>query len=380
MYTRLLEIPKKGGKSFFLLGPRGTGKTRWVKTQFPNALYLDLLESSLYLDLLAQPQRLEKLIPEGFSDWIIIDEVQKIPALLNEVHRLIETHRYKFVLTGSSARSLRKKGVNLLAGRALTFHMHPLTIQEVGQDFELQKALLCGMLPSVFSEQSPERYLKSYVETYLREEVFQEGLTRNLAAFSRFLEMASFSQGQPLNMSEISREASCSRKLVENYFEVLEDMLLSLRLNVFTKKAKRALTAHPKFYFFDTGVFRILRPKGPFDKPEEIDGVALETLFLQHVRAINDYFELGFEIFYWRTAQGQEVDFVLYGPKGIFAFEIKRTRSLSSKDIKALSAFQEDYPEAKIYILFGGMRKEYYGNITVIPFQEALKELPNILK
>jgi predicted AAA+ superfamily ATPase len=379
MYKRLLQAPLNSNRSFFLFGPRGTGKTHWVKTALPSALYIDLLESTLYIELTANPQRIEALIPPGFSDWIIIDEVQKIPKILDEVHRLIETFHYKFVLTGSSARSLRKKGVNLLAGRALTFHMHPLTVQEMGPDFSLHRALLFGMLPEVSSLTSPEPYLSSYVQTYLREEVLQEGLTRNLSAFTRFLETASFSQGSLLNVSEIARECACNRKVVENYFQILEDLLIASKVPVFKKRAARSLSTHPKFYFFDTGIFRTLRPKGPFDRTEEIDGAALETLFFQEIRALNDYLSLSYEIFYWRTATGQEVDFVLYGPKGLLAFEIKRSRSLSPHDFKGLEAFTEDYPEVKPYILYGGSKKEYRGTICALPYEAALHELPQII-
>ena len=216
MYSRILNPPSN--KSFFLFGPRGTGKSSWVKGKFPVALYLDLLESEVHNDLLAHPQRLEKMIPAGFNDWIILDEVQKIPELLDEVHRLIEKHRYKFVLTGSSARKLRKKGVNLLAGRALTYHMHPLTTAELGGDFRLDHSLAFGHLPCAYTENDPKRYLDSYVKTYLLEEVQQEGLTRNLGAFSRFLEAASFSQGSALNISSVARDCAVERKVVENYF------------------------------------------------------------------------------------------------------------------------------------------------------------------
>ncbi len=380
MYARLLQAPLKIKKSFFLFGPRGTGKTFWVQNHFPKALYLDLLESTLFGELLINPQRLEFLIPPNFDDWIIIDEVQKIPQLLNEVHRLIEKYHHKFILTGSSARNLRKKGVNLLAGRALTFHLYPLTIQELGSDFNLEKTLKNGFLPAIFSEPEPALYLSSYIYTYLREEVLQEGLTRNLAAFTRFLEVASFSQGQLLNVTEVARDSQVNRKVVENYFQILEDLLLASYLPVFAKRASRRVTSHSKFFFFDVGVFRSLRPKGPFDRPEEIDGAALETIFLQEIKALNDYLQLEYEIYYWRTIEGHEVDFILYGPKGILAFEIKRSHSLTPKDSKALMIFAQEYPEAKLFLLFGGNRREYYGNVEAIPFQEALLKLPVLLQ
>jgi predicted AAA+ superfamily ATPase len=379
MYNRLLKLPFHNKSSVLLLGPRGTGKTLWVKSLLPKALYFDLLEFSLYSQLLAQPDRLYDLIPKGFKDWIIIDEVQRVPELLNEVHRLIEHKHYKFVLTGSSARSLKRKGVNLLAGRALRYHMYPLTIQELKKDFNLKHALKFGLLPATFNVENPEKYLETYVQTYLREEVQQEGLTRNLSAFIRFLEVASFSQGSVLNMSEIAREVGMDRLVVTNYFTILEDLLLAYRIPPFTKRAKRRLILNTKFYFFDVGVYRHLRPSGILDTPEEIDGAALETLFLQSLKAVNDYDGLGYNIYYWRTSNGQEVDFIVYGPKGLHAFEIKRANHVSNKMLKGLAAFKNDYPEAKLYFIYTGKQREYHDDIQVIPIEEALAGLPKIL-
>jgi len=377
MYSRLIEPPK--GKSFFLFGPRGTGKTTWVKSRFAKAVYLDLLEAGLFNDLLANPQRLENFIPKNFNDWVIIDEVQRIPELLNEVHRLIEKSRYKFILTGSSARKIRRKGVNLLAGRALSYHLFPLTAVELGEDFDLNHSLAYGNLPCVYTEKDPKAYLESYVKTYLEEEVQQEGLTRNLGAFSRFLEAVSFSQGSVLSISSVARDCSIERKVVENYFTILEDLLIAYRIPIFAKRAKRRLAAHPKFYFFDVGLYRTLRPTGPLDMPEEIGGHAIETLFLQELRAINAYFRLGYNIFYWMTSNNIEVDFVLYGDKGIKAFEIKRTGRISSSMLKGMRAFQKDYPNARMYFIYGGERHLREGDIAIIPIRDALKELPKIL-
>lgn len=377
MYSRLIEPPKE--KSFFLLGPRGTGKTTWVKSKFKEALYLDLLEAELFNDLLANPQRLENLIPKDFNDWIIIDEVQRIPELLNEVHRLIEKYRYKFILTGSSARKIRRKGVNLLAGRALGYSLYPLTSVELGGAFDLNHSLTYGQLPSVYREADPKAYLESYVKTYLEEEVQQEGFTRNLSAFSRFLEAASFSQGAVLNISSVARECSVERKVVESYFTILEDLLIAYRIPVFAKRAKRRLAAHPKFYFFDVGLYRTVRPTGPLDIPEEVGGHAFETLFLQELKAINSYLRLGYNIFYWRTSNAIEVDFVLYGNKGIKAFEVKRTGRVSREMTKGLRAFLEDYPKAKAYFIYGGERRLREGDIEILPIKDALKASPAIL-
>jgi len=377
MYPRLIKPPKD--KSLFLFGPRGTGKTTWVKTTFPDAIYLDLLEAELFNDLLAHPQRLENFILKEFDDWIIIDEVQRIPELLNEVHRLIEKYRYKFILTGSSARKIRRKGTNLLAGRALTYSLHPLTALELGKDFNLNHSLRYGQLPCVYTEKDPKGYLESYVKTYLEEEIRQEGLTRNLSAFARFMESASFSQGSILNISSIARDCAVERKVVENYFTILEDLLIAYRIPVFTKKAKRRLVAHPKFYFFDVGVYRTLRPTGPLDMPEEIEGSAFETLFFQEINAINSALNLGYKIYYWRTANNIEIDFVLYGEKGIFAFEIKRTGKVSKPMLRGLISFLKDYPMARTYLIYGGQRRMREGTIEIISMNEILNELPVIL-
>lgn len=377
MFSRIINIPEN--KSFFLLGPRGTGKTTWVKKTFPLAIYLDLLEAGLFNDLLAEPGRLEKLIPNNFQDWIIIDEVQRIPELLNEVHRLIEKYRYKFILTGSSARKLRRAGTNLLAGRVLTSSFHPLTVKELGESFALDHSLKFGSLPSVYMESDPKAYLESYVRTYLQEEVKQEGLTRSLGAFYRFLEAASFSQGSILNISSVARECAIERKVVENYFTILEDLLIGYRVPVFTKRSKRRMASHPKFYFFDTGVFRTLRPMGPLDTPEEAQGAALETLLFQELLALNDYLGLGYKIYYWRTADDAEVDFILYGERGIKAFEIKRTGKVHGSALKGLKAFASDYPMAKCYFVYGGERRMWDNNIEIVPVGELLKGLDKIL-
>ena len=377
MYSRILEHPR--AKSFFLFGPRATGKTTWVQTVFADGIKIDLLESELYSSLLASPGRLAELIPDKYDDWVVIDEIQRIPDLLNEVHRLIEKRKLKFVLTGSSARKLRGKGINLLAGRALTRYMYPLTAGELGKDFSLAKSLQVGHLPSVYSETDPADYLASYVRTYLREEVQQEGLTRNLQTFARFLEASSFSQASTLNISEVARECSVNRKLAEEYFYILEDLLLAHRLPVFTRRAKRRMAAHPKFYLFDVGVYRAIRPKGVLDRPEEIEGVALETLLFQELRAVNDLHELGYHLYYWRIANGHEVDFVLYGERGLIAIEIKRAAKIRSHELKGLKAFSKDYPQAALYMFYGGEKKLFVNNIKLIPLEKAITTLPDLL-
>jgi len=373
MYSRLLEpLPKQ---SFFLFGPRGVGKTAWLHQQFPDALFFDLLDHHVYTQLMAFPERLGDQIPQGYKGWVLVDEVQRVPELLNEVHRLIEARRLRFVLTGSSARKLRRRGVNLMAGRAVTRHMHPLTALELGRDFDLKRALRYGCLPLACTTDNPQDYLKSYAATYLREEVQQEGFARNIGAFSRFLEAASFSQGSILNMAAVARDCSVSTKVVEDYFGILEDLLIAVRVPIFTKRAKRRLIAHPKFYYFDAGVFQAIRPRGPLDAPEQIHGAALETLFLEQVRAINDYRNLGYRLYYWRTSAGDEVDFVLYGERGLRVFELKMTQKVRPDDLRSLLRFREDYPEAKTYLLHLGQRRWHDRGLEIVPFLECVARL-----
>lgn len=377
MYSRLMTSPER--KSFFLFGPRGTGKTTWVTSAFPGAVYIDLLESEVFNDLIANPQRLTRFIPPDWKGWIIIDEVQRIPELLHEIHRLIETKRYTFIMTGSSPRKLKRKGPNLLAGRALNLFMYPLSAAELGNDFRLDYSLQYGQLPSVYVESDPKKYLEAYVSTYLEEEIRQEGLTRNLAAFVRFLEAASFSQGSVLNISAVARECRVERKVVESYFGILEDLRIAYRVPVFSRRAKRRLVTHFKFYFFDVGVYRTLRPIGPLDAPEEVEGVALETLFLQEIAALNSALDLGYRIFYWRTSNGKEVDFVLYGPKGLLCFEIKRSSRITPAHLGGLRSFLEDYPMAKAFFIYSGARRLYESNIEIIPIVDAFGNLKVLL-
>ena len=380
MYNRFFGKTINESYSFFLFGPRGTGKTSWLKEKIPNGLYIDLLNQETFFDLLKTPHKIESMIPTGFKEWIIIDEIQKIPVLLNEVHRLIEKNRYKFILTGSSSRSLKRQGTNLLAGRALYYKMFPLTAIELGTDFVLEKSLRYGHLPTIYSQSvNPEEYLQSYIHLYLKEEVMQEGLTRNAGAFARFLQVASFSQGSTVNTTEIAREVSIERKTVEDYFQITEDLLLATRVPVFTKKAKRKTITHSKFYYFDVGIYRSLRPMGPFDRPEEAEGPALESLVFQEIQAINSYFNFGYEIYFWRTVDKLEIDFILYGKNGIVGIEVKRSTKINSDDLKSLKIFQSDYPIAKLYLFYGGTQRLYFDQIEAIPITEALKNLPSIL-
>jgi predicted AAA+ superfamily ATPase len=378
MIDRIFKL--ETSSSFFIFGPRGTGKTSWLKQNYKNVPYFDLLESETLYDLDRVHNNLEKKIPASYEGPIIIDEIQKLPSLLNEVHRLIEKRKdWKFILTGSSARKLRQEGVNLLAGRALIKNFYPLTVNEIGPDCDLKKALHFGLLPKAYTEESPESFLKSYLQTYIDLEVKLEGLTKNIGHFSRFLQSASFSQAQILNISAVASDCGVERRVVTNYFEILRDILISYELPIFTKRAKRELVKHRKFYFFDAGVFQIIRPRGPLDSDNEINGPALETLVLQELLAINEYYQLGYEIFTWRTKQHQEVDFVLYGKNGLIAIEVKASSRLREEDFSSLELFGEDYPIAKKYFVYLGEKRSENIEIKVIPVKEFLLGLKDFL-
>jgi uncharacterized protein len=371
---RFLQAPKT---SFFLFGPRGTGKSTFVHQHFKNAIYIDLLDSERVRFFSAMPERLREMIDaQPASGFIVIDEVQRVPELLSVVHSLIETKKgWTFVLTGSSARKIRRTRIDLLGGRAFLYTMHPFMAGELGRHFNFDKALLHGLLPVVVASENPMEVLRSYAALYLREEVQMEGLVRNIGNFSRFLEAISFSHASVLNMSNVARECEVERKVVEGYVGILEDILLGWRLPVFTKRAKRELAVHPKFYLFDTGVFRSLRPKGPLDRVEEIEGQTLEGLVAQHLRAWAAYSRGQRELFFWRTRSGVEVDFVVYGPEGLWALEVKNTRKIHPADLRGLRSFKEEYPDSKGLFLYRGKERLSKEGILCLPCMEFLKDL-----
>jgi len=362
---------------FFLFGPRGTGKSTWLAEAYPEALVLDLLAPDLERRYAARPERLRELIaghPE--TEILVVDEVQKVPQLLDVVHQIIEKKQGpRFVLTGSSARKLKRAGVDLLAGRALLRSMHPFMAAELGSDFDLDQALHQGLLPLVWDSRQPDEAIKAYVSLYIGEEVKAEGMVRDIGAFSRFLEAVSFSHGAVLNTSEVARECEVSRKTVEGYLQILEDLLLSFRVPVFSKRAQRHLTTHPKFYWFDAGVYRSVRPSGPLDRPEEIAGAALEGLVAQHLRAWIDYTSSDYSLHFWRTKSGTEVDFVVYGPNGFWAIEVKHSGSVRPKDLRPLRSFKEDFPEARAFLLYRGDEKLEIDGIRCLKCDDFLSAL-----
>jgi predicted AAA+ superfamily ATPase len=369
--ARFLRDPET---HYFLFGPRGTGKSTWLGMVHPQALVLDLLAPELERRYSARPERLRELVAGNpDAEIVVVDEVQKVPALLDVVHQLIEADSgRRFVLTGSSARKLKRSGVDLLAGRAILRSMHPFLAAELGERFDLELALRQGLLPLVWDSDHPEETLQAYVALYLKEEVQAEGMVRNVGNFSRFLEAVSFSQASVLNTSEVARECEVSRKTVEGYIEILEDLLLSFRLPVFTRRARRHVTAHPKFYWFDAGVYRSVRPGGPLDRPEEIAGAALEGLVAQHLRAWIDYTDSRFNLSFWRTKSGAEVDFVVYGPEGFWAIEVKHSGTVRGKDLRGLKAFNDDYPDAKVRLLYRGNERLEIDGVPCVPCDSFL--------
>lgn len=370
---RFLPIPRQ---SFFLFGPRGTGKSTWLRHILPDALFLDLLQPDLARELTARPERLLDFIrAEPGPSTVVVDEVQRVPELLNVIHAVLESKdRRRFVLTGSSARKLRRGGVNLLAGRAVVRTLHPFMAAELAH-FDFLAALTRGLLPLVVAAERPDDVLKAYASLYLDEEVRLEGWARNVGAFARFLEAVSFSHGSVLNVANVARECQVERKTVATYIEVLEDLLLSFRVPVFTRRAKRDTIVHSKLFLFDAGVFRSLRPGGPLDHPEAIEGAALEGLVAQHLRAWLAYRDGGGELFYWRTRSGVEVDFVVYGAKELHAIEVKNSARVRPEDLRGLDAFGTDYPGASLVLLYRGARRERRGRIWILPVEDFLRAL-----
>lgn len=366
-------------ENYFLFGPRGTGKTSWIKSNLTDYLLIDLLDPELYRQLNAKPERLRheiKAKPE--LNPVVIDEVQKVPELLAVVHALIEEDKSKqFILTGSSARKIKQSGVDLLGGRALKLTMHPFMAVELGSYFDLEAALNTGLLPIHYFKANSikSKALSAYIDLYIKEEVQMEGAVRNIGNFNRFLEAISFSHGSILNISNVARECQVERKTVEGYFRILFDLLLVHTIPVFNKRAKRIIVNHPKFYFFDAGVFRTIRPRGPLDNTHEIDGPALEGLIAQHLKAWIDYGDYKVALYYWRTKSGTEVDFVLYGESGFWAIEVKNTDVIRNSDLKPLKTFHSDYPSAMPVYVYRGNRRLLVDNILCIPCHEFLINL-----
>jgi len=380
---RLLQRPNR---SFFLFGPRGTGKSTWLKQVLPDALSFDLLDASLFLELSRDPHRLEALIGNrSTGDWIVLDEIQKIPALLDEVHRLLESRRWRFALCGSSARKLRRGGANLLAGRALTLSMESFSVAELRSEFDLRFSLDWGLLPFVQNE--PEvaaDILSAYVNTYLKEELQEEGLIRNVPPFVRFLAVAGQLNGQAVNAQNIAREAAVARSTADTYFTVLSDTLVGHFLPAWRPGLKVREVAQPKFYWIDPGVARAAAGliREPADRLWQ--GTALETLIYHELRVYNQVSGKHRPLCYYRTPAGVEVDFVIEAarrrqdsPPRVVAIEVKRaerwdrTWEKSMHSLAGTSGVKVD----RMIGVYCGSRTYHFEDVLVLPLAHFVKAL-----
>jgi predicted AAA+ superfamily ATPase len=381
---RYLELKVLPGQSVFLWGPRNSGKSTYLHRHFPDSVYYDLLQTDTYLRLLKEPFRFREevlqLSPEALKEPIVIDEVQKVPLLLNEVHWLIENHKpCHFILCGSSARKLKATGVHLLAGRAWKFHFYPLVYPEI-ENFNLLRALTHGLLPVSYFSSQPRHFLKSYIQDYLVEEIQKESLVRNLAGFSRFLDAMAFSHGEMTNFVNISRDCGVDAKTVKEYYDILVDTLVGYRLDPFHKLGKRdVITATPKFYLFDVGVAGFLRKRTLEDLRGSDAGAAFEHWLLTEIIAYRGLNDFDFPISYWRTKSDLEVDFIL--GDGHVAIEAKISSHVDKTDLRGLEAFIEEHQPKQAYCvsLTPKARKIALGNTHVIdlPWEEFIRKLWN---
>jgi predicted AAA+ superfamily ATPase len=390
MVTRSFDLNRflKTPRSILLFGPRGVGKSTLVQAYMSDKphLFYNLLETDTFTRLVRRPDRLRAEIQFAMRDHgdspfcVVIDEIQKIPALLDEIHALIE--RYKsalyFVLTGSSVRKLRRSWSNLLAGRAWQVYLHPFTHDEWGMD--LGHVLQFGSIPSVVADMGhADRTLAAYVGTYLREEIQQETQIRNLGGFTRFLEVAAQVHGEPVNFTKIGREVGVSTKTVQSYFEILIDTLIAFQLPAWHPSVRKQVQQSPKFYFFDCGVLNALRGdlQSTLQPSSYRYGKLFETLFLLACFRLNDYRETGYRFYYWRTSTGQEVDLIVHrgSTRPPLALEIKSSVSPDKESVKGLRAFFVDNPNCERWVVGQNAIPYMIDDIPVFPWQDALRSI-----
>lgn len=375
MYTRFLPTPTR---SIFLFGPRGTGKSTWIRDRFPDAIAYDLLDTGEALRLSKEPQALYRelsILPVGA--WAIIDEVQKAPELLDEVHRLMENCGLRFVLSGSSARKLRRGSANLLAGRAVTTSMFPLVSAELSFEFDLQRALLFGTLPMAMTTDSPQDYLRTYAETYLAEEIRAEAVVRNFGPFARFLEIAARQNAQVTNAASIARDAGISRRTVQNHFDILTDTLIGFRLPTWKLKSATRQVLHDKFYFFDCGVVRALTGRLPYPPTTEELGPLAETFVLAELRAYLGYSGRNYRLCFWRSYDGAEVDVLCETTHGFVAIEIKASSRWHKRYNRGLRRVKDDLGagNTRCYGVYLGERSAMWDDVRVLPMMDFFKRL-----
>lgn len=365
MYKRICQINKDGlEESIFLFGARQTGKSTILREQFPDSIYIDLLDTRVKSRMARHPSLLyEMMCDKPENSLVIIDEIPEVPELLNEVHRLMSEKNDVFILCGSSARKLKRKGYNTLGGRAYPVYLYPFVSAEI-PDFNLQQAITYGMLPPHYLAKNPRRRLSAYIDVYLKEEIKEEALVRNLDAFQRFLEVAAMTDGEMINLKNIAQDCGISANTVAAYFDILEDTLVGFRVPAFTKKQKRRIMQAPRFYYFDVGVVNHLLHRKELVRGTEAYGHAFEHLVIQELRAWLSYTESDEGLAYWRTYSGQEVD-VIIGDARV-AIEIKSSEEVQSRHLKGLKAFAEENPEARLMIVSLDPIERKIGNIECI--------------
>jgi predicted AAA+ superfamily ATPase len=368
---RALDLAKLASrKSLFLFGPRQTGKTALVRHALPEARIYDLLDADVFLTLSRRPAQLGEEL--GPSDrLVVLDEIQKLPILLDEVHRLIEQRRIRFVLTGSSARKLRRGGVNLLGGRAPSRTLHPFTYRELGSAFDLTRALDRGLLPAIYFSDSPREDLRAYVGTYLKEEIAAEALTRSVPAFSRFLEVAALSHGTMLNFTTVASDAQVPASTVREYFQILEDTLLARTVPAWTKSRSRKAISTAKHYFFDVGVVRHLQHRSGLARRSPEFGEAFESFIFHELSTFIDYTE-PMLLAYWRSTSNFEVDFVLADTTAI---EVKAKEPVGERDLRGLRALKEEALLKHYVVVSLEPRARTVDGIRILPWRQFLDQL-----
>ncbi len=377
--NRILNIDLPRGQSAFLWGPRKTGKTAYLKSRFPESVLFDFLKTDLFFDISKNPSLLrERILAKDekiLKQPIILDEVQKVPQVLDEVHWMIENKGFRFILCGSSARKLRRGHVNLLGGRAWRYEMFPLVTAELSS-IDLLHILNHGMVPVHYLQNKEDcrRSLKAYIQDYLKEEVFAEGLTRNTPAFSRFFDAFSYSHGELTNYSNIARDCGIDSKTVKEYYQILIDTLLAVRIGPFKKRqARNIITKAPKYYLFDVGIANYLKKQNIEEEKGIEFGKALEHFVLMEMLAYRSYSGKDFEINFWRTKTGMEIDFIL--AEGEIAIEIKGASRIDLRDFRTLSVFSEKYSPKRIIIVCNEKEKRVHEKIEVVPWSVFLKDL-----
>lgn len=376
---RILDIELPLGQSAFLWGARKTGKTTYLKQYFPDSIVYDFLQTDLYFEFSKQPSLLRQQIlakeNKTLKFPIILDEVQKVPHILDEVHWLIENKKLSFILCGSSARKLKRSHANMLGGRAWRYELFPFVSKEL-PDLNLLRALNHGLIPSHYlqNEQQYRRSLKAYIQDYLKQEVFDEGLIRNMPAFSRFFDSAAFSHGEIVNYANIARDCAIDAKTVKEYYQIIVDTFLGTLVEPFSKRQSRqVITKAPKFYLFDVGVAGELVRRNIFEERGEQFGRAFEHFIFMELSAYRSYTGIDFTINFWRTKSGLEVDFILGG--GEVAIEVKSSGLINNTDTRGINAFLEELKPAKAIIISNERAKRLIGNILVLPWREFLMQL-----